>query len=202
MAPQSGSAVPAGHSPCNRPGRCRLASRRDGAARHRRARPALPGHIETRPNWMMSLAGGVTGIMTVLHGSLSEYVLDLRHAGGAAKGSPVVIGSRSTTSCWPARCGRTPRRTSLSAAPSVPATRLSCGAARPRVSGSARTLGCLEYGRGAIPSALPSRAGRCGDRLRAPDHRPDDLDVWPADGFGNSAGARSDGKPADAGSSY
>ena len=34
-----------------------------------------PGHIETRPNWMMSLAGGVTGIMTVLHGSLSEYVL-------------------------------------------------------------------------------------------------------------------------------
>jgi len=34
-----------------------------------------PGHIETRPNWMLSLAGGVMGIMTVLHGSLSEYVL-------------------------------------------------------------------------------------------------------------------------------
>jgi len=34
-----------------------------------------PGHIETRPSWMLSLAGGVMGIMTVLHGSLSEYVL-------------------------------------------------------------------------------------------------------------------------------
>ena len=34
-----------------------------------------PGHIETRPNWMLSLCGGVMGIMTVLHGSLSEYVL-------------------------------------------------------------------------------------------------------------------------------
>jgi hypothetical protein len=34
-----------------------------------------PGHIDTRPNWMLSLAGGVMGIMTVLHGSLSEYVL-------------------------------------------------------------------------------------------------------------------------------
>ncbi len=34
-----------------------------------------PGHVETRPSWMLSLAGGVMGIMTVLHGSLSEYVL-------------------------------------------------------------------------------------------------------------------------------
>ena len=34
-----------------------------------------PGHIERRPNWMLSLAGGVMGIMTILHGSLSEYVL-------------------------------------------------------------------------------------------------------------------------------
>src|SRR5689334_12167810 len=34
-----------------------------------------PGHIDTHPNWMLSLAGGVMGIMTVLHGSLSEYVL-------------------------------------------------------------------------------------------------------------------------------
>ncbi len=34
-----------------------------------------PGHIETRPRWILNLAGGVTGIMTVLHGSLSEYVL-------------------------------------------------------------------------------------------------------------------------------
>ncbi|HEU5195476.1 MAG TPA: isomerase [Methylomirabilota bacterium] len=34
-----------------------------------------PGHIESRPNWMLSICGGVLGIMTVLHGSLSEYVV-------------------------------------------------------------------------------------------------------------------------------
>src|SRR3954466_3272337 len=34
-----------------------------------------PGHIETRENWILSICGGVMGIMTVLHGSLSEYVL-------------------------------------------------------------------------------------------------------------------------------
>ena len=36
---------------------------------------AYPGHIETRQQWILSLAGGALGIMTVLHGSLSEYVL-------------------------------------------------------------------------------------------------------------------------------
>ena len=36
---------------------------------------AYPRHIETRQNWFFSLAGGATGIMTVLHGSLSEYLL-------------------------------------------------------------------------------------------------------------------------------
>jgi C-8 sterol isomerase len=36
---------------------------------------AYPGYIETRQDWVFSLAGGITGIMTVLHASLSEYVL-------------------------------------------------------------------------------------------------------------------------------
>lgn len=36
---------------------------------------AYPGHVETRERWIFSLAGGATGIMTILHGSLSEYVL-------------------------------------------------------------------------------------------------------------------------------
>jgi C-8 sterol isomerase len=34
-----------------------------------------PGHIETRQNWIFSLAGGAVGVMTILHGSLSEYVI-------------------------------------------------------------------------------------------------------------------------------
>src|SRR5437660_935167 len=34
-----------------------------------------PDHVETKQDWIFSLAGGATGIMTVLHGSLSEYIL-------------------------------------------------------------------------------------------------------------------------------
>ena len=34
-----------------------------------------PGHVETRERWLFNLTGGATGIMTVLHGSLSEYVI-------------------------------------------------------------------------------------------------------------------------------
>jgi hypothetical protein len=33
-----------------------------------------PGHIESREDWFMSVVGGATGIMTVLHCSLSEYL--------------------------------------------------------------------------------------------------------------------------------
>jgi C-8 sterol isomerase len=33
-----------------------------------------PGHIERRPTWFLNLAGGALGVMTLLHGSLSEYV--------------------------------------------------------------------------------------------------------------------------------
>ena len=36
---------------------------------------AFPQHIYTRENWILSICGGVMGIMRVLHGSLSEYVL-------------------------------------------------------------------------------------------------------------------------------
>lgn len=34
-----------------------------------------PGHIDTRKDWIFNLAGGLTGVMCVLHASLTEYVL-------------------------------------------------------------------------------------------------------------------------------
>ena len=36
---------------------------------------AYPGHIDTRQDWLFNLAGGLTGVMQVLHASLTEYVL-------------------------------------------------------------------------------------------------------------------------------
>ena len=36
---------------------------------------AYPGHIETKQDWFFNLAGGAVGVMTVLHGSLTEYVI-------------------------------------------------------------------------------------------------------------------------------
>jgi hypothetical protein len=36
---------------------------------------AYPGYIETRQKWIFNLVGGATGSLTVLHGSLSEYLI-------------------------------------------------------------------------------------------------------------------------------
>ncbi|MCA9658823.1 MAG: hypothetical protein KC486_10785 [Myxococcales bacterium] len=46
----------------------------DGLVTRLRAR--YPGHITERPaNWVTSLAGGISGVMYILHASLSEYLL-------------------------------------------------------------------------------------------------------------------------------
>ena len=36
---------------------------------------AYPGYISTKQNWIFNLAGGATGSMMVLHGSLTEYLI-------------------------------------------------------------------------------------------------------------------------------
>lgn len=39
------------------------------------AEAAYPGHIETRQEWIFNLSSGATGMMNVLHASISEFLI-------------------------------------------------------------------------------------------------------------------------------
>ena len=117
-----------------------------------------PGHIETRQDWILSLAGGAMGIMTVLHGSLSEYVLIFGSPIGTEGFSGryridifdfVLAGEMWTYSEADFRERRVFRPGDMAHLP----RRQAKGFRLPDATWM------LEYGRGAIPSALPFALG-------------------------------------------
>jgi C-8 sterol isomerase len=115
---------------------------------------AYPGHIHTRQEWIMNLVGGAAGMMHILHGSLSEYLLLF----GSAIGTGGFSG-RYHLDIWDTMlCGE--MRTFTEAAPSQAVTHRPGETAHlPRRTAKVyqTTPGAwmLEYGRGAIITALP-----------------------------------------------
>jgi sigma non-opioid intracellular receptor len=115
---------------------------------------AYPGHIETRQDWFFNIAGGATGIMTVLHASLSEYLILFGSPVGTEGFSGryridiydvVLAGEMCTYSedNFAERIVYRPGDLAL--------------LRRHRVKGFRLLEGCwlLEYGRGPIPTCLP-----------------------------------------------
>jgi C-8 sterol isomerase len=113
-----------------------------------------PGHIETKQNWFFNIAGGATGIMTVLHGSLSEYLIVFGTPVGTEGFSgryridifDVVLAGEMWTYTDDNFAGRTVFRPGDMAL-----------LERRRVKGFRLVEDCwlLEYGRGPVPTALP-----------------------------------------------
>jgi C-8 sterol isomerase len=119
---------------------------------------AYPGHIETRENWVFNLAGGCKGIMTILHASLSEYLLFY--------GTPIGAGGYSgrylmdvydfmlagELSAYTETTFRTPGLYRAGDLAFLKKWQVKCFTLTP---GS----WMLEYGRGIIPASLPFALG-------------------------------------------
>src|SRR5712692_8713513 len=115
---------------------------------------AYPGHVETRQNWFFNIAGVATGIMTVLHGSLSEYLIIFGTPVGTEGFSgrywldiyDIVLAGEMWTYLEGDPYDRSVYRPGDLA-------RLK----RRQVKGFRLVEGCwlLEYGRGPVPTALP-----------------------------------------------
>jgi C-8 sterol isomerase len=119
---------------------------------------AYPRHVETRQNWLFSLSGGGVGIMTILHASLSEYVILFGTPVGTEGCSgryrleihDFVLKGEMWTYTEEAFLERTVTRPG------------ECGLLKRRQVKGFRLLEgtwMLEYGRGFIPSALPLSLG-------------------------------------------
>jgi C-8 sterol isomerase len=116
---------------------------------------AYPGHVETRQNWVFNIAAGATGIMNVMHGSLTEYVILFGTPIGTEAYSGryaleihdwVLTGEMQTyTEDLPGE-----------AVVSRPGDHAVLGRGKSKGYKLAENSWMLEYGRGLVPSALPT----------------------------------------------
>lgn len=117
-----------------------------------------PGHVETKQDWIFNITAGATGVMTVIHASLSEYVIIF--------GSPVGtegFSGRYAVEIWDAvLSGEMWTYTDDDVGRKVVSKPGDLALLkRERVKGFriADETWLLEYGRGIIPSALPLALG-------------------------------------------
>ncbi|MBT3224440.1 MAG: hypothetical protein HN348_35685 [Proteobacteria bacterium] len=119
---------------------------------------AYSGHINTEIDWVFSLVAGATGVLTIFHGSLTEYVILFGTPIGTEGFSGrykldiwdfVITGDMDTYTeeCVGQAIHTGPGEGAL----------LRCG----QVKGYTASRDCwmLEYGRGNIPSCLPVGVG-------------------------------------------
>lgn len=119
---------------------------------------AYPGHIEAKEDWLFSIVAGATGVMTVLHASLSEYVIIF----GSAVGTEGFSGRYAVEIFDCVTAGEMWTYTDDNVGERV-ITRPGelAHLARDRVKGFRihENTWMLEYGRGIIPTALPIAVG-------------------------------------------
>ncbi len=115
---------------------------------------AYPGHIHQRPEWIMNLVGGAAGVMHILHGSLSEYLILF----GSALGTGGFSG-RYHLDIWDTMlCGEMYTFTEADVSRRVthgPGETAHLPRRTAKVYQTTPGAWMLEYGRGPIATALP-----------------------------------------------
>lgn len=113
-----------------------------------------PGAIEKHPKWVMAIYGGTTATMTVLHASITEYLL--------VYGSPIGtrgFSGRYLFDCWDFMLQGEMRTFLDNRSTEAEIYRPGDGALLPKLRAKGYSIEphswMLEYGRGFIPSGLP-----------------------------------------------